>query len=303
MLTARFVIYPLLALVLAVAGISWHFSNILLYPERPSSCPQDHYVYCADPSELGLNFEDVSLKTKDGLALSAWYIPGKSKSSGIVMVHGRNASRHEALRDVPSLHSEGHNLLLIDLRHTGKSEVSFISMGFHERLDVHAAVDYLSNDKSLSNIGVVGYSMGAATTIMAMAENATIKAGWFDSAFSDFDTIIRERFIQDYGFEIPDVMMEIVRFTYEARGNLNSQFPSPIEVVGDIAPRPIMIVHGTADVVVPFHHGEDLYAAAKEPKQNWFIPGGHHTMAWQADKEKAHSLITEFFAPHLQRLD
>lgn len=298
MLSTRLIIYPLLVVALTLIAVSWHFSSILLFPSA-YACPQDHYIYCGDPSELGLSFEDVTIKTEDGLSLSGWYIPGKSTTSGIVMVHGRNASRHEALRDVPSLHAQGHNLLLIDLRHSGKSERSFISMGFHERLDVHAAVDYLLQSKAISNVGVVGYSMGAATTIMAMAENSNIKAGWFDSAFADFDTIIRERFVHDYGFGIPNGLMELVRFTYEARGSLNSQYPSPIAVIAGIAPRPIMIVHGTADIVVPFHHGEELYAAAKEPKQMWVIPDGRHTRAWQADKEKSHRLITEFFAPFL----
>jgi len=42
----------------------------------------------------------------------------------------------------------------------------------------------------------------------------------------------------------------------------------------------VLIIHGTADPVVPYHHAQALYAAAREPKTLWTIPDGGHTSAF-----------------------
>jgi fermentation-respiration switch protein FrsA (DUF1100 family) len=54
-------------------------------------------------------------------------------------------------------------------------------------------------------------------------------------------------------------------------------------------------MHGTADKTVGFHHGQRLFAAAKEPKQFWQAQGGRHTRLWQLDKEKAETSVVAFF--------
>jgi pimeloyl-ACP methyl ester carboxylesterase len=51
---------------------------------------------------------------------------------------------------------------------------------------------------------------------------------------------------------------------------------SPTEVVGRIAPTPLLIVHGDADHYFPVEHAEKLYAAAREPKELWIEPGFGH---------------------------
>lgn len=39
---------------------------------------------------------------------------------------------------------------------------------------------------------------------------------------------------------------------------------------------PVLVMHGMADEVVPFRHGEALFAAAREPRRSLFVPGAHH---------------------------
>jgi pimeloyl-ACP methyl ester carboxylesterase len=282
---------------LGLCGAAWYFSSILLYP-GPHVCAEEHYVFCTDPSELNLAFEDVTFRTLDGLSISGWFIPGSPGKPGILMVHGRGATRREALRYVPSLHKNGFNLLLIDLRNCGASDKSFNSMGYHERKDVHAGIDYLINQRKILSAGVFGYSMGASTCIMAMSENKRIKAGVFESGFSDFDTIIAEAAKRDFGLPyFPMVPMS--RFFYEWRGDLDTIDPTPLNAISTIAPRPVFIIHGTGDEEVDYSHGEALFASARHPKLLWSVADGKHTQAWQADKETAEKGIPEFFSKHL----
>ena len=282
-------------IILALEAGAWHFSSLLL-ETAPHACPERHYVYCKDPSQLGLAFEDVRFATRDGFNISAWLIPARKKdrAPAVVLVHGRGATRREGMRYARVLHDAGFQLLLIDLRNCGESDKSFSSMGFHERKDVHAAVRFLKEKRGVGSIGVMAFSMGAATSIMAMAENNDIKAGVFEGGFMDVDSVLSDKGKADFGLpRFP--LVPLVRLNYELRGNLNTADPSPVSVIGLIAPRPVFIIHGTGDREVGHHHGEGLFAAAREPKIFWSVPGARHTQAWQADRKQAETRVRDFF--------
>ena len=294
---SRWLLAALFLSVMVVISGAWYFSEMLLYP-KDYPCNSEHYIYCDTPAEIGLDYQDIEMKAEDGVQLSGWFVPGTFEKAGIVLVHGRGATRHEGLRDAIALGKLGFPMVLVDLRNSGESEESFNSMGYHEAKDVHAAVAFLQ-EQGIKHIGVVGYSMGASTSILAMAENQGIAAGWFDSGFSNLDKIIQERGRIDYGIPFVEHFSRLVRWFYEVRGELDTEVRTPLSVIADIAPRPVMIVHGTADQVVGIEHGRELYDAAAEPKSYWEIPDGRHTRSYQADTEKSTRLISEFFTENL----
>ena len=49
--------------------------------------------------------------------------------------------------------------------------------------------------------------------------------------------------------------------------------------IAAISPIPLLMLHGTADEVIPYAHGERLFAKAKAPKQFIAVPDGHHITA------------------------
>jgi fermentation-respiration switch protein FrsA (DUF1100 family) len=53
----------------------------------------------------------------------------------------------------------------------------------------------------------------------------------------------------------------------------------PIDVIGALAPMPVLVIHGEADQVVPVHHGQALFDAAGRPKGLWLIPDTGHIQA------------------------
>ena len=69
------------------------------------------------------------------------------------------------------------------------------------------------------------------------------------------------------------------RFALRTRIGANGWNPipeAPHEVAGRISPVPLLVVHGDADHYFPVEHAEQLYAAAKEPKELWLEPGFGH---------------------------
>ncbi len=108
----------------------------------PFTCTKEHFVYCGDPGEQGIPFEKVSSKTTDGLTIRGWYMPAGG-TKAVVLAHGRGANRNEGIRFARVLHGAGYNLLTFDFRNCGESDKSFNSMGYHEKKDIYAAIDYL----------------------------------------------------------------------------------------------------------------------------------------------------------------
>ena len=289
----RILLAATLAVVLVLVGAVVYFSQVVLYPTG-HVCKPEHYMYCSDPSELKLDFEDVTFRTADGLRLSAWFLPGRAGAGAVLLVHGHGATRREGLRYATSLHARGFALLMPDLRGTGKSSSSPVTMGFRERRDVHAAIDYLLVQRRLPAAGIMGFSMGAATSIMAMAEDQRIRAGVFEASFSTMDRVLSDRAWHDY--HVPRFpLVPLVRRLIEIRADMSAIEPTPLSAIAGISPRPVFIIHGRADDVVRYHEGEALFAAAKEPKR-FRGHAGKHTRAWQADTAFVSRAIPDFFA-------
>lgn len=280
-------------LLIVCIGGAWYFAEVLLHPRPPHQCKLEHYIFCNDPkADLGLNYENVKYKTSDGMEISAWWVPANRPSDKVMIsIHGRGATRREGLRYVKLFHDQGINVILPDLRDCGESQKSFSSMGFHERKDLQATLDFVKS-KGMKSTGILGFSMGAATSVLFMAEQPEIKIGIFDSGFADFVEVVS--FVAKRDFGLPKYpLLPFVIFFYETRGNLETDDLSPEKAIGLISPRPVLIFHGTADNGVPYEHGLRLEKAAKEPKELVTVVGGEHTKLWQKDEKLVSSKILQ----------
>jgi dipeptidyl aminopeptidase/acylaminoacyl peptidase len=298
MMIKKIIISIVMIITLAYIGSAWFFSSKILQLAL-TECSVEHFVFCGDPSTQEINFEEVSFETVDGFTIPAWFMPVENAEHVILLVHGRTASRHEGMRYAKPLISAGYSVLAIDLRHPRQDPNILSTMGFHEKKDVLAALDYLAEVKDFDSIGVMGFSMGAATSIIVMANDPRIKVGVFSGGYANAMDALAEQAKIIYGLpRYP--LMPLVELFFEWRGNLTSEETDPENYIAQIAPRPVYIMHGTADTTVDFHHGERLFAAAKQPKQFWRAEGGAHTRLWQLDQEKAESSVVEFFERYLQ---
>jgi fermentation-respiration switch protein FrsA (DUF1100 family) len=67
--------------------------------------------------------------------------------------------------------------------------------------------------------------------------------------------------------------------------NVDASQLRPIDLIGRIAPRPVMLAHGMLDEIVPVRHAYTLFKAAEEPKELWIVPGAHHVGARDKDPD------------------
>ena len=277
-------------------AVAWILSSNIMHPTFV--CSEEHFIYCGDPSQLNLSFEDISIQVGDGHTLSGWYIPAEASDKAVIFIHGHGADRHEGMRWFKAVHQAGFNILAFDLRNQGKSAKSFSTMGYFEKRDVIRALDYLQQQKQIESIGIFGTSMGAATSIMAMVDDSRIAAGVFEAGWANLDDLYSEIIEQHMG--LPSYpLLPLTTWMLEQRTGMEMAKLNPEDMLADIAPRPVFIIHCSGDNLIGFSHGERNYAAAKKPKEFWKSPCQMHARARQSDPEYIEQRVTNYFTKYL----
>ncbi|MEL6592810.1 MAG: alpha/beta fold hydrolase [Bacteroidota bacterium] len=152
------------------------------------------------PAEFGLDYEDVSFITKDGVTLSGWLIRGGTEKVIIQSHFGVQCSRCGFTQEGKGLmknalwtedihfltHAKylveaGYSVLMYDLRNHGNSDAGttpWVTWGTEERQDVLAAVDFISahQDFADANIGLLSICMGAASSTFAFGLESSLRA-------------------------------------------------------------------------------------------------------------------------------
>jgi len=281
-----------------IFAAAWYFSTMIIYPPK-KECPADHFIYCKEPSELNLAFEDISFKSIDGLTLKGWFIPSGKSKKAIIFVHGHGATRREGMRWLKAFNKAGFNTLVFDLRHSGDSDKAWISMGYHEKNDVISAVDFIDKIKGVRKIGLFGVSMGGASGIYAMSMDKRIQAGVFEASYANLNDLITEIAKRDYGLpRFPIVSLTMMLFELRARADVDDI--SPEKVIGSISPRPVFIMHCKDDPYIPYSHAQRIYSKAGEPKEMWTHSCKVHAEAWQADPAYIEKRVAGFFNKYVK---
>lgn len=287
---------PLSALALALGGgllgLGWRASGRALRPP-PATSPWRLADFPA------LAPEPVSFVSRTGVTIAGRYFPGRSRAA-VILTHGYGGNQDELLPVASFLHDAGFGVLTYDSRGCGASGGT-LSFGALEQLDLRSAVDYLvaRPDVDPGKIGAFGFSMGAATTIMAAADDARIAAVVDDSGWADAYSWLRPGGWSDL-LHPNDRFSSLSLAFVERRAGLDLGALRPVEVVGRLAPRPILIIHGAADDVVLPGDSERVYAAAGEPRELWLVPGLAHGATIQPPSAAYAARVVAFYRQALR---
>lgn len=251
-----------------------------------------------DPGGIGLAFEPVAFASlADGTPLRGWYLPAPAPTGRtIVIVPGIDADRRVGgvtLALAPSLLDAGFDLIAFDLRGEGESGEGPITFGARERGDVLAAVA-LARERGATRVGVLGFSLGSGAAILATAASDDIDALATDSAFADLTDVLHHEL--EVNLHLPAPVAAYALLFYPLLSGTDPATVSPQSVIGSIAPRPVLLIHGTDDTTVPVADSERLLAAADPATtERWLVEGGRHTRSYFVDPEAYASRVTAFF--------
>jgi uncharacterized protein len=251
------------------------------------------------------DYQGVSLSSRDGLKLAAWWIPAASTDAPVVvMAHGAGSCRKDPTMLLPAgmLHRNGFSVLMVDLRNQGDSTITDgrFAGGTREYLDVLGGWDWLrARGVPASRIGLFGESNGASTVVIAAGVEPLVAATWEDSGYADTWAAIDEE-VARHGF--PQALTFGARLWGLLYG-IDLDKHRPIDAIASIDERPLMIVQGTADQrvdpqnAVEFSQGLDAVRGHPNPDSLWLVPGAAHVQsAWKAPTEYERRLVAFFGA-------
>lgn len=242
--------------------------------------------------------EEVSFASaEDNVRISGWFFSagGQEPAPTILLCHGIWTGRRECLPMALRFAVAGYNVLCFDFRAHGLSDGRFTSVGHHETNDVLGAVEYLLQRPEVDpeRIGVIGFSMGAAAAIQAAARSRHIAAVVADSAYANFLDAARYSFrlvTRVPHFPLASIAMHWAKWIV----HVDASRLRPVDVIGQISPRPVLITHGGLDEIVPVRHAHTLFKAADEPKELWVVPEAHHVGARDIDPDGYFEKIERF---------
>lgn len=223
---------------------------------------QSRFVYfpsrslVADPSDVGLAFENIKLETADGIWLHGWFVPHDKARGVILFCHGNTGNISHRLESIEVFHRLGLEVFIFDYRGYGQSQGRPTERGTYE--DVRAAWKYLTRERNLlpARIILFGRSIGGAIASNLAREHMP-GAIILESTFTSMPDLATDI------YRLPLVR----RFT---RFNYNTE-----EYIQEVD-CPILVIHSRDDDIIPFSHGRRLFKIASEPKRFLEITGTHN---------------------------
>ncbi|KAI0561179.1 Serine aminopeptidase [Gracilaria domingensis] len=273
-----------------VFTVAWYVACLLLFTTEVAMRPPWYKTglpskdlppywsrFVHDPlTDLNLSYDDVSFPTSSGRLLRGWYIGNSPRV--IVFVHGVGRDRRNFLRHARHFVAQGYAVLLFDLSEHGLSDICVPDsprgslFGAREQHDVLAAVDFVIHRRNASFVALVGTSCGASSAIQAAALRPDhIVAVVAENPFARADGLLRHHLHQLSENYLSQNSHQIVRnglFWLAGRvlmmrmGYLCSSFGA-IDAV-HLLKCPILVAHSTADDVVPYQHGVNIFERARQ---------------------------------------
>ena len=234
---------------LLLAGVYFMQGRMLYLPDVAGSS------LALTPATYGMDYEDVHIEASDGVALHGWFIAGESKRV-LLFFHGNAGNISHRLDSLRQFQKLGLAVFIIDYRGYGQSAGKPTEAGLYR--DGLAAWQYLTEDRGLAadDIVVFGRSLGGSV------------AAWLAAQHRPLGLVVESAFTS-----VPDIAQEI--YPWLPVRWLSHLKHATRDYIRDVH-APVLVVHSSDDEIIPYHHGEAIFAAANEPRTLLTIRGSHN---------------------------
>lgn len=214
------------------------------------------------PTDVGMDYQDVFIETADGVTVHGWFVAGRS-SQVLLFFHGNAGNISHRLESIRQFRDLGFSVLIIDYRGYGQSGGKTTESGIYR--DADAAWRYLTEDRGISaaDIIVFGRSLGGSVASHLAAQHQPL-ALIVESSFTSVPDIAAELYPW-----LP--AQQLSRFRHATRDHVRR------------VRCPVLVIHSRDDEIIPFRHGEEIFASANEPRALLVLRGSHND-AFLADE-------------------
>ncbi len=295
------------ALFVITFGITVYFVQQVIAFTPSTEEEVSHWVDTDVLKNVDWPVEDISFttfknsidSTGEKLKLSGLLIRSKNENAPtVIALHGKGGNRVGVIRFGYLFYKLGFNVLIYDQRHHGRSEGNYTTYGYFESHDVSTAIDFLESKSINTNqLGIIGESFGAATSLMAGALDKRIKFVIADSSYIDMPTAVRDNaWRMNYlpSHPIPDLGFLVAGWL----ADFDPYKVSPINSIRTIN-KPVLIAHCDQDVWAYPEYAYQLYEASdKEQTELKMFKDCSHVAAINDYPEDYETMVAGFLERH-----
>lgn len=246
--------------------------------------------------------EQHSIKSNDHLQLNAQFIENeKDTDKAVILVHGFRKEGSDMGDYTKFYYDENYHILMPDLRGHGKSDGNYYGYGWHDRLDIIEWVNFLIDNYKVNEIVLHGNSAGAAAVLLTSGEDTLqeeVKAIVADSSYTTMKDELAHQLNHLYGLP-PTPLLEITSVITKVR---SGYFFGDVNILKQVEKnvKPLFIIHGDKDDLVPTYMGEQIFEAATSEKQLWIVSGAGHIKAYEMATEQFEEHLTNFLQKYIK---
>ena len=239
----------------------------------------------------------VQITPSPDTSIVGWFSPGQPGKGVVLLLHGVRADRTQMLARARFLNSAGYATLLIDLPAHGESSGERITFGARESAGVNASLEYLRRQLPGERIGLIGVSLGAASTVLAHPDPAP-NAVVLESMYPTIKEAVEARLTMRLG-PIGSSLAPMLLWQLPLRTGIGVQDLQPIRELPGLG-APVLIASGALDQHTTWPETQRLFDAAVEPKEIWRVEGAAHVDLHAFESQAYERKILLFFAKHLR---
>lgn len=224
-------------------------------------------VDAAAPEDYGLTVESMAYTSLDGISLNTYWVKPElmkgQKSSGIVLIlHDHDTDASSMLGHASFLKKLDYHIIVPDMRAHGVSSGIVTGLAIEELRDIFPLLDWIQGQKDLLTLPVAlcGVGMGGAAAIRIAALRPDVSAVISISSFASLDLLIHDP--ESGANALVKLLSRIHRFyanlVIKMLYGQTMTEASPLQDIDQIAPRPVLIIHGGKDTKVPVRHADML---------------------------------------------
>lgn len=243
-------------------GLVLSYFGLLLYGMMFT----DRIIFLPPATEFRDSSSTLKLRSRDGVTISAVYLPNPQASHTLLFSHGNAEDLGTLTPELESMRTLGFSVFAFDYHGYGTSGGKPTEQNSYE--DIEAAYDHLTQVLKIPPNRIIahGRSLGGAVAI-DLASRKPVGGLVVESSFVSAFRVVT-------GYRI---------FPFDKFRNLDK--------IGQVR-CPVLIIHGRQDEVIPFWHGESLFQAANQPKTNYWVEGaGHNNLKVVAGAKYIKALI------------
>ncbi|MFD0697254.1 alpha/beta hydrolase [Paenibacillus sp. GCM10027628] len=283
----------IMLIALGLIGVSTYIGWKLTHPVRK---PIDEI-----PEQYGLHAQAITFPSRmRDVVLHGWFLPTKQTATSMTLVisHGYAGTRLEkglpALALAKSLVEAGYNVLMFDFRNSGESEGHLTTVGYLEKEDLLGAIDWVKEHVP-GKIGLIGFSMGGSTSILAAAEESAVRGVVADSPFSQLSPYLQANLpvwskLPRFPFT-PLILAILPRLI-----GIHPRDVDALKAVDQLYPRPALFIHSEDDSAIPWSNSEAMWSRHPDVFEIWLTQKAAHVGSYKLQPEAYTKRVLSFFS-------